>query len=608
MVMIALAAGALATVAYATHLMRALELQSVDARFSVRGTQERPSDIVVVQVDDRTFSDLGIQWPFPRSLHAKVIDRLREAGAKTVAFDIQFTEPTVPRQDNALIEAIARKGGVVLSTTEVSANGHTRVLGGDALLREIDARAANTVVEPEPGGTIRKMQYEVDGLVSFAVATAEAATGEAIEADQLEGDGEAWIDYRGPPGTFRQISYSRVLRGQVPASVFRGKTVIVGASAPSLQDVHPTSTTGNELMSGPEVQANGVWTAEHGFPLSSTNFVISVLLVLLMAAAPAASTLRLSPVRALLAAIGLGLLYAGLTQLAFDQGFILPFVYPLLGLTISGIGALAVNYVMTAFERQRVHVTFSRFVPEAVVAEVLDRVGDEDLRFGGVRRECTVLFSDLRGFTTFSELLEPERVIEVLNRYLGEMSDAIMDHGGTLVAYMGDGIMAVFGAPIEQEDHADRALAAAREMLDVRLPRFNEWMASEGLDRFKMGIGLNSGTVMSGQVGSERRIEYTAIGDTTNTAARLEGMTKGSGHSLFVADSTRGALREDPGDLELVGDREVRGRAHTITVWTLVDTAHPAAGPSAGSGNGEQGGSEQEDGVEGLVHGDPEPG
>src|SRR6476660_5158771 len=141
MVLVAIAAAALGTVAYATHLMRALELQSVDARFSVRGTQERPSDIVVVQVDDRTFSDLGVQWPFPRSLHARVIDRLRQAGAQTVAFDVQFTEPTVPREDNALIEAIGRMGGMVLSTTEVAADGSTNVLGGNAVLREVDARA-----------------------------------------------------------------------------------------------------------------------------------------------------------------------------------------------------------------------------------------------------------------------------------------------------------------------------------------------------------------------------------------------------------------------------------------------------------------------------------
>jgi len=569
MLIVALAASAIAITAYAIPLLRALELQSVDARFSVRGTQERPDDIVIVQVDDVTFNDLGIQWPFPRSLHGRVIDQLRKAGAKTVAIDIQFTEPTVPREDNALIEAVGRKGGVILSTTEVGKGGSTNVLGGDEVLREFDARAANTGIEPDPGGTYRKMEYEVEGLISFPVAVAEASTGEAIEKDEMEGDGEAWIDFRGPPDTLRQLSFSRVLKGRFPPQAVRGMTVVIGASAPSLQDVHPTSTSGDELMSGPELQGNAIWTAEHGFPLTSSGLFVDLLLILLLGAVPAMLTLRVAPVPALLGALALAIAYAAAAQLAFEAGVVLPFVYPMLALALSAIGALAVNYVLTAFERQRVRDAFGRFVPEAVVDEVLART-DGDLRLGGVRREGTVIFTDLRGFTSFAESLDPDEVITVLNHYLEEMSDAIMDHGGTLVAYMGDGIMAVFGAPLEQDDHADRALAAAREMLAVRLPRFNAWMEEEGMGRgFEMGIGVNSGPVMSGQVGSKRRIEYTAIGDTTNTAARLEGMTKGSGHQLFLADSTRDALTGEAGNLELVGEREVRGRARGVTIWTL---------------------------------------
>src|SRR5213083_2381495 len=158
----------------------------------------------------------------------------------------------------------------------------------------------------------------------------------------------------------------------------------------------------------------------------------------------------------------------------------------------------AIHGLTVAFEREQARDAFARFVPEAVVDQVL---ADADgVRLGGVRRVGTVMFSDLRGFTSFSETLEPERVIEALNRYLTAMSEAILDHGGTLVAYMGDGIMAVFGAPLQQEDHADRALAAARDMLE-RLQGFNAWLREEGLhEGFKMGIGLNSGQVMSGHV------------------------------------------------------------------------------------------------------------
>jgi adenylate cyclase len=220
-------------------------------------------------------------------------------------------------------------------------------------------------------------------------------------------------------------------------------------------------------------------------------------------------------------------------------------------------------------ERERVRDVFCRFVPEPVVDEVLRRT-DDDLRLRGVRVEATVLFGDLRGFTPFAEQMQADGVIEVLNDYLGEMSDAILDSGGTLVAYMGDGIMAVFGAPIETPDHADRGLTAAREMLCDRLPRFNRRLVAAGFpDGFRMGIGLSSGPLMSGTVGSARRLEYTAIGDTTNTASRLEAMTKRTAHSLLLSDATRQLLRRPPDDLVFVDELDVPGKRSRIKAWTL---------------------------------------
>ena len=222
-------------------------------------------------------------------------------------------------------------------------------------------------------------------------------------------------------------------------------------------------------------------------------------------------------------------------------------------------------------ERAHVRHVFSRFLPEHVVDDVLAR-DDDDLRLGGIRTTGTVMFTDLRGFTTFSEERSPEIVLEVLNRYFDETSESIFEHGGTLVAYRGDGFLAVFGAPLEVEDHADRALATARDMLDVRLPRFNEWMRSEGIgEQIRMGVGLNSGPFMSGNVGSLRRLEYTVHGDTVNTASRIEGMTKTVGFPILVADSTRASLLRPPADLEHVGEHEVRGRRSAISLWTLQD-------------------------------------
>ena len=220
-------------------------------------------------------------------------------------------------------------------------------------------------------------------------------------------------------------------------------------------------------------------------------------------------------------------------------------------------------------ERARVHDVFSRFLPEHVVDDVLART-DDDLRLGGVSTVGTIMFTDLRGFTTFSERRTPALVIDALNRYFDETSDAILENGGTLVAYRGDGFLAAFGAPIEVEDHADRALATARDMLDVRLPRFNAWLRENGFgEDVRMGIGLNSGPFMSGNVGSLRRLEYTVHGDTVNTASRIEGMTKTVGGPILLSESTRNALLRPPDDLHHVGEFEVRGRGSTVSLWTV---------------------------------------
>jgi adenylate cyclase len=267
-------------------------------------------------------------------------------------------------------------------------------------------------------------------------------------------------------------------------------------------------------------------------------------------------------------------------QLAFDAGIVVGFVYPALAGVLAASATFILHGLRVAFDRELTRDTFARFVPESVVSEVLAQA--DGARLGGVRREATVLFSDLRGFTTFAEQLEPDETIAILNRYLTVMSDAILEHCGTLVSYMGDGIMAVFGAPIQQADHADRALAAARTML-ARLAGFNDCLRAEGHgEGFKMGIGLNSGEVMSGNVGSERRLEYTAIGDTTNTASRLEGMTKGTPYQLYLSESTYSSLSELPADLVRVGELEVRGRAGRVTVWTLEDSS--VARPSRNAG------------------------
>jgi class 3 adenylate cyclase len=227
-------------------------------------------------------------------------------------------------------------------------------------------------------------------------------------------------------------------------------------------------------------------------------------------------------------------------------------------------------------EAERVRDIFTRFLPEPMVDEVLAR-SNGDARVHPELLNATVLFGDLRGFTSFAEGRAVEEVIEAINTYLTLMTDAVLDHGGTLVDYMGDGVMAAFGAPVPGEDHADLALAASRAMAGEQLATFNAWLtATAGVEEpIRMGIGIHTGPVVSGSVGSPRRLEYAVIGDTTNTASRIESMTKELEHAVLFSSQMRDALREPPGDAVALGPVEIRGRREPVELWAL-DVEEPA--------------------------------
>ena len=548
LLVVAALAGGIGVAAYATHLLRRTELQTIDKRYSIRGSRMAPTNTVFVAISLEAEKELeehhlDARSPLPRKYDAQVIDHLRQAGAKAIAMDMEFTHPTNEQEDDDLIEAVGRAHRkVVLATTNIGSSGETKIFGGaPKLLREIGARPADARLTLDPDGSVRRFERQYNQLESVPVVSAELMSGHLVPASTF-GNGSLPIDYVGPPESFHSISYTKVLLGDFPHGMFEGKLAIVGASSPILQDLHTTPTS-NGTMPGPEIWANATTTLLEGVPLSDAPGWVNILSVLLLGAVVPLGSLRVRQWRSLLNAAALAIVFTIAVQVAFDNGWIAHVRLPARSRSPLGtLGTLAVLYVGETIERARVHDLFSRFVPADVVEQVVASAGD-NLRLGAVERDCTVLFSDLRGFTSFSEKLPATTVIEVVNTYLNEMTEAILGAGGTLIAYMGDGIMAVFGAPLEQADHADRALAAATEMIGARLERFNAWIAEQGHDhRFVMGVGINSGPVMAGNIGSEQRVEYTALGDTTNTASRLEGMTKGSGHMLFIADSTRERL------------------------------------------------------------------
>jgi len=568
--LVALGSIVTATAAYLLHFrfLENLELQTVDLRFTVRGDRSPPKDVVLVKVDDVTFSEHPRwRWPFDRKIHAELLDQIRKGKPKAVVFDIQFSEYGSIKGDNALGYALYRnRGKNVLATTEVTKEGEPNLIFDKSALEELGARAGNANLPTDKDGLIRRFPYEVEGLEGFAVVAAELASGKEITRGQMGADLQ-WIDYAGRPGTVTSYSYSRVHDGKAPPSAFKDKVVVIGATAPSLQDIHATPV--GAVMAGPEIQADAIVTAMNGFPLRSLSPFWNILLIVALGAVVPLVSLRAGPLISVATGLAAGTLFTFATQVSFEHGRINSYVYPVAALAMATVGSIGVHYAIAAFERERVHDVFTRFVPEQVVDEVLAQAG-KDLRLIGKEVTATVLFSDLRGFTSSAEHMSAEDVITVLNYYLHEMSEAILAHNGTLVCYMGDGIYAIFGAPLEQEDHADLALAAGREMLLERLPKFNDWMREQGYgEGYFMGIGLNSGPVMTGNVGHERRMDYTGVGDVVNTASRIEGMTKGTPFSVLIAESTIELMNERPTDLVYYDELEVRGRVARLKLWAL---------------------------------------
>jgi hypothetical protein len=271
---------------------------------------------------------------------------------RQIAYDVQFTEPTTVDEDIALYRAIRRAGNVVLATTEVDAEGRTNVLGGDANVMRANARAAASNIPVDRGGVVRKFSYRDAGLRTFAVTTAARATGTVPRRDLFEPDG-AWIDYRGPPGTVPTFSFGDLVSGDIRPGALRGKVLVVGASAATLQDIHPTPTSRDEPMSGAEIQANAIWTAMHGVPLRNAPAWIDLLMILLLGlAAPLGSAyMRARRLALLVPIVAVGYVIA--VKLLFDAGWILAFTYPIAALLAGDAAAITAGFLTESRERQR---------------------------------------------------------------------------------------------------------------------------------------------------------------------------------------------------------------------------------------------------------------
>jgi CHASE2 domain-containing sensor protein len=333
--LLALAAGA---TVQATGALGGLERETLKTRFDVRGAQPT-DDVLVVAIDAKSFDVLRKQWPFPRSLHARAIRNLHAAGAREIVYDVQFTEPTTSREDMALYRAIEHAGGAVLATSESDGNGRTNVLGGDENLLRVNARAAASDLHNDGAGAITRFPRSVGGVKTMAVATAERVGAPPGPTSEFAGGG-AWIDYRGPPGTIDTISFADVVRGRIAPDVVRGRIVVVGASAPTLRDVHTTPVSADQ-MAGAEVQANAIWTMLHGLPLRRVPPAAGLLLVALLALVAPLVGLRFPALAAGLAVPAATALFLVGVQLAFEGGMIVDVVAPLTAAVVGGVGTVA---------------------------------------------------------------------------------------------------------------------------------------------------------------------------------------------------------------------------------------------------------------------------
>jgi HD-GYP domain-containing protein (c-di-GMP phosphodiesterase class II)/CHASE2 domain-containing sensor protein len=350
MLLVALVAVIAGSTAYLLGAWPGLESESVDLRFSLVSAK-RPHDILIVAVDNKTLNALQSRWPFPRSVDARAVDELHADHARTIVFDVQFTEPTAPKEDLALYGAIARAGGVVLATSEIGPGGRSNVLGGDANLAAAHARAAASSVRPNSSGVIQKYPYSIGGLKALAVATAEEATGHPLSQAAFD-RGSAWIDFRGPVGTIPTVSFSDLVQGRVNPSQIAGKIVVIGATSTVLQDIHATSTTSSHGMPGPEVQANAILTALDGNPLREAPGWAALLAILLCGIATPLCCLRMRATRAFAFGLLLAAGYALVAQAAFAANLILVVTYPLAAAAFGALGALIVSYAIESWERQ----------------------------------------------------------------------------------------------------------------------------------------------------------------------------------------------------------------------------------------------------------------
>jgi adenylate cyclase len=603
---VALLAPLLALVFAEARVGRTLERRVYDGWFTLRGTQPRPPEVVLVAIDTDSEASLG-RYPWSRAWHARLLRNLHRAGARVVAFDLTFADAAA--EDTAFRAAIDQTGIAVLGAkTDVVFRRGARgfrleepagVLRG-APIGIVDVRpdAVDGVVREYPVRHVYpqgvRAQLGVQAVLRYLdlpVDSLREAPGGWTLAGRFIPRGPAGgmlVDYAGPTGSVATHSYVTVVDDAATdvgewdldsfgdlaaAGVFRGRIVFVGTTIPEHHDFHPTpfrdadGAEGAVLVPGVEIQAQAaaaLLAGRHIRPFSRTAQYAWVALLAL------ATVLALSRLRALWGTLAAAVLVVAAVAggwLGFaQQGVWLWTVGPVLGVALAWAGSTAVLVTDEALEKARIRGMFQQYLPPAVVRELIHR--PELLGLGGEERVATVLFCDVEGFSRMAEGLAPTALVKLLNEYLTAMTDVVVEHGGVIDKYLGDALMAEFGVPVPLDDHAVRACRAALRMRDERR-RLRVGWKERGMPELHARTGINTGRVLVGNLGSFRMMDYTCMGDHVNLASRLEGVNKEYGTEILVSEFTWRDVQAHFIGREIDRVRVV-GRGEPVAVYELI--------------------------------------
>ncbi len=606
----------------ASGLLQAYHLKTLDMLFRLVPLPKASPQVVVVTVDQPDldlFKDQGVTWPWPRQLYEHLIDFCRRGGAKAVIFDILFTEPSSRgvEDDQRLARAVAAAGNVVLpfflSRDEKPPNpdeaallakarcaisgpapaepaAYRAVITPIAPLLQSAGALGNVESRPDEDGIFRRvplvLPFKNQWLPTLPFAAFQHLAGGSLQfADgallagatriPLDRQGRFLLKFRGPNRSHQRFSAANVIASEVRIThsqpplyapeAFAGKWVLVGLTAPGLLDLKACPVAA--VYPGVEIHATLLDNLLQGDFLRPAPGPVTWAWLLLLAAAAILGVLFSRGLVFSLATLGaLILVLLGATGWAFYLSWWADPVLPALALGLGFTLATSFSYATEGRQKLYIRRMFGQYMSETVISDLLEH--PEKLRLGGERRRVTLFFSDLAGFTTISERLEPETVVGLLNDYLSSMTDIILEESGTVDKFEGDAIMALWGAPLEQPDQAARACRAALRQR-AALDELNRRFAGMKLPPLKMRIGLNTGDAIVGNLGSAKRFDYTVIGDTVNLASRLEGLNKFYGTAIMASEATATECQEAVAfrELDLVA---VKGKEKPVRVFEVV--------------------------------------